>query len=381
MRGVPWLLAALAVAGCTVDDATGPAEELSHASDSIVNGEEALGDPAVVALTIQNQTFCSATLITPSIVLTAAHCLPPHIPYAVSDIEVLFGTGPVVDELIPAHAAWSNPLWNDQNFDGDDVGLLQIKSIPAADPIPLNTTPVPNGSDVRLVGFGITGNGQTDSGTKREGIARVIGQSQFVLDLDRNPSVTCSGDSGGPTLLMNGSVAGIHSRSDCFFGSEDTRVDAYLTEIQTFIDSHPDPSCEADGLCATPCEGGDPDCPCAEDGQCTAACPDPNEDPDCMNACGPDGVCEADCPLVDPDCPTCGPDGQCLASCPADPDCAEPSCDPETECCDDECAEDGEPLEVEQGGCGCRVVGAAKLDTRAWLMLIAAVGLARRRRR
>jgi hypothetical protein len=347
-----------------------------------VNGELAADDPAVVALTVQGQVYCSAALITPSVVLTAAHCLPPHIGFGASDISVLFGTGIEVDRLVPAHDAWSNPGWHDQNF-ADDVGLLQMKGVAEVEPIPYNTVEVPDGTIVRMVGFGITGNGKTDSGVKRTGTGRILYQDDFVYEIDSEPAITCSGDSGGPTLVSDGSterVAGIHSRSDCAFSAADTRVDAYVSDIQSFLQSHPDPSCELDGLCAAPCDGADPDCPCADDGECTSACPDPEQDPDCMNACGPDGVCEESCGLPDPDCPSCGPDGHCVAECPADPDCGE-ACDPMTECCDDDCEEPSEePPAVEQG---CAVHGSSTGDRNlgAWIALAGAWFLARRRRR
>lgn len=350
------------------------------ASPLIVNGQLALGDPAVVALTTQGQVFCTATLITPSIVLSASHCLPPNIPYPVSEIAVLFGSGPTVDELIPAHSAWAHPAWN-ENALYDDIGLLQMKSIANATPIPLNTQAIPVGTDVRLVGFGVTGEDASDSGTKREGVGRIAQSDVYVFDIDADPSSTCYGDSGGPTLSMeDGSVAGVHSRGSCGFSSLDMRVDGYLSEIQTFIDEHPEPSCAADGLCAAPCEGGvDPDCPCAEDGECAAQCPDLTQDPDCAQVCGPDGMCTEDCAQPDPDCPSCAPDGHCVAGCVADPDCSKPACDPAVSCCDDDCndEEPDEPLSVDDG-CACRVAAPPRTKP-FWALGLIALAAARSR--
>lgn len=375
------VVVSLCLLGCSSGelDALG---EPPGASAQIVNGQLALGDPAVVGLTIQGQVFCTATLITPTIVLSASHCLPPNVPYPLDQIAVLFGSGPVIDELIPAHAAWAHPAWNDDAI-YDDIGLLQMKAIAPTTPIPLNTQPIPNGTDVRLLGFGVTGENESDAGTKREGVGRITNSDAFLFDIDADPSSTCYGDSGGPTLSMeNGSVAGIHSRGSCGFSSLDTRVDGYLDEIQTFIDDHPEPSCAADGLCAAPCDGDvDPDCPCAEDGQCAAECPDLTQDPDCAQVCGPDGMCTENCAQPDPDCPNCGPDGHCVAGCIADPDCSAPECDPATTCCDDDCNEElSEPLVVDDG-CACRAVAARTTAEPHWAAWLIALGAWRRRRR
>jgi hypothetical protein len=368
---------AVFLAGCALEGDE-RREAFDFADDEIVNGEPDSGDPAVVALTVQGQVFCTATLITPSVVLTAAHCLPPHTGFATQQISVRFGDGVAAGgELIGAHDSWAHPAWND-NALYDDIGLLQMKSVAPVSPIARNAVPLGGGEPVRLVGFGVTSEMGTDSGVKRMGSATVESTDAFILELTPSPSSTCYGDSGGPTLSGTGAtevIAGVHSRGSCGFSSIEMRVDAYAADIDAFLDAHPDPTCEDDGLCAAACAAGpDPDCPCATDGYCTAACPDGRLDEDCGIACGPNGTCVESCSIPDPDCPRCEADGQCVESCPADPDC--------DACPDGECgggnADDGDAT-VDQG-CGCRVAPAT--GARGWLVLglaLTAAGRCRRR--
>jgi hypothetical protein len=370
MRSALLPVVAAALVACGPEDGEA-LDDVGVASDDIVNGENDTADPGVVALTVQGQVFCSATLITPSVVLTAAHCLPPHVPFATQQIAVRFGDGATAGETIGAHDSWSHPSWNDSAL-YDDIGLLQMKSASTVAPIARNTVPLPVGTLVRLVGFGVTSETGSDSGIKRMGSATVQSFDTYVLDLSPSPSSTCYGDSGGPTLSGSGpseTIAGVHSRGSCGFESIDMRVDSYSVEIDQFLASHPDPGCGGDGLCALGCEAGpDPDCPCETDGHCTAACPDGNLDEDCALECGPNGSCNESCAIPDPDCPNCDADGQCVSACADDPDCD--ACDPALECCDDECA-DGDPVAVDQG-CGCRVgARSGRGGSAQWLVALA----------
>jgi len=88
---------------------------LGNTQDGIVNGSVNNGDPAVVALTVWNQAFCSGTLITPTVVLTAAHCLPPNLNdvgiYDYTDISVFFGTYVGNGESRAVVNGWTDLAW------------------------------------------------------------------------------------------------------------------------------------------------------------------------------------------------------------------------------------------------------------------------------
>ncbi len=317
-------LLGLLLMGCGPDDESYPAVE--QTAQDIVNGTVDSGDPAVVALTVWGQAFCSATLITPTVVLTAAHCLPPNIPEiasAYTDIEVFFGTQTGNGTFVEVVDGWTNLAWSEQAT-YDDIGLVRLASAGPATPLTTNTANVSQGQAVRIIGFGVTSESASDSGTKREGTGYVQDLDGYAMILGSSPSATCFGDSGGPTLanLGNGEVMiGVHSRSDCQTGYIEMRVDAYMADINAFIGQGP--TCSQDGQCAPGCPEPDPDCPCAADGHCTAACPTPADDPDCGPDCSGDGQCNPECGTTDPDCAGAGcvADNYCNPACIDDPDC------------------------------------------------------------
>ncbi len=327
MRLAPWLLlpSLSALASCTVERAT-PSERDASLGDPIVAGQTDAGHPASVALTVNGQPFCSGTLVTPTVVVTASHCIYPGIGVdPPTSIEVFFGT--YVGQggtLIPVVEGKYNPSWNINNANADeDVAVLRLASAAPVAPVPMAKAP-PAGSMVTLVGFGITSANGTGAGTKRMAEAAIesVQQKTFVMQI--NPQGTCNGDSGGTALFDDGTgekLVGIHTRSDCTTAMLDERVDVHVADfIQPFIDEAA--TCGKDLGCAKGCPAPDPDCPCAADGFCTAACADPATDPDCDPRCGADGTCVTDCPLPDPDCPVCVADGTCNPLCASDPDCA-----------------------------------------------------------
>lgn len=358
VRGAVALAGALVAlgAGCQLAE-----PELGSRQGAIVNGAPTTGDAAVVALVHRGQSFCTGTLVGRRTVVTAAHCLPPHIDLRLDDIEVFFGsrlgesggfTMPVVDGL-------AHPSWSPERVAGD-IGLLALAHDAPAEPVAMAYDDLSilsvAGDPVRLVGFGITARDGAGGGTKREGMAMVEAIDASSLYLDPGPASTCNGDSGGPLFLQQGGAwvfAGIHSRSDCDRQQIAERLDVHVMDfVQPFTEEHEGAgSCAADGYCALGCEDADPDCPCAEDGLCTEACTMPELDRDCSAACATDGVCDESCE-VDADC---GCDGD--------------ACEPAA-CTDDDC----DPAGL-AGGCAAAGAGGG-----GWLVLLAAFGLLRRPR-
>jgi secreted trypsin-like serine protease len=223
---------------------------------AIVHGDAA-SDPAVVALVHDDRAFCTGTLISRRVVVTAAHCVPPNLDTPVDEIEVFFGER--VDQpgarvgvaTALAHAGWS------ADSVPNDIGLVAlVEDAPAAPARMGGALDAHDGDQVRLVGFGRSVAEAHDSGVKREGTALVEDVDQHTIYLEASPSLTCNGDSGGPLFVAEGIgpvLAGIHSRSDCETVSLNERLDVHLAFVHPFVAEHDGPECAPDGSCNEDC--------------------------------------------------------------------------------------------------------------------------------
>jgi Trypsin len=249
---------------------------------------------AVVALAWGSgpDNFCSGTLITPDVVLTAAHCVDK---VSVTLLEVFFGND--VDQPGERRGAVEiahHPLWDSENlYHGYDLGLVRLASPAPADATPiahlpagLGLTATDESTALEFVGFGRT---ETNtSGLKLTAMAIIggicdgpdpcpylgtmVAPGAFGYPMDEGGP--CKGDSGGPAFLWrNGQeyVAGVTSYGDelCVYFGASIRPDSHAAWIEAFIAGVGED-------CATP---GD------EDADTLADCADP--DCDDHPACGP----------------------------------------------------------------------------------------------
>ncbi|MBS1153718.1 MAG: putative trypsin precursor [Myxococcaceae bacterium] len=330
------------------------------ASQAIVGGSadttERFG--SVFVLKIQRtggqQNGCTATLITPRTLLTAAHCLP-------SDVAKVFVThvtpAPASSPSFVESTDWRrHPSWSSGSPASFDVGVVLLPAASALTPVPYARSDLATliGKPLTAVGYGLTQPGATDNGTRRfvDLTFRNVTAAHVVLGNAVDKGI-CFGDSGGPSLhtFPDGitRVVGIHSytqpSSSCTDGL-DTRVDLFGAFIRTWLtDKEGGASCAEDGLCKQGCAPvADPDCVCVADGVCSGACANLLSDPDCPADCLMNGVCaNFACPKPDPDCVAelsacttasqcasrlCTPDPQrspeqyCTASCSSGGSCA-----------------------------------------------------------
>ncbi len=241
---------------------------------------------AVVALTwgSGSSNFCSGTLITPTVVLTAAHCVDNISPTL---LEVFFGNN--VDqpgERRDAVEVTYHPLLDTENLaHGYDLGLVRLASPAPADATPiahlpagLGLTQTDESTALEFVGFGRTEN--DTSGIKLTAMAvlakvcdgpdpclwsgAAVAHGAFGYPMaDGGP---CKGDSGGPAFLWrNGReyVAGVTSYGDefCEYYGVSTRPDSYAAWIDAFIaDVGEDCAAPGDEDADTLADCADPDC-------------------------------------------------------------------------------------------------------------------------
>ena len=285
------IAAILCLAGCSK-----PAEDLQVGHRPIMGGEPDT-NPAhmtTVALTIRGDAtrfYCSGTLITDTVILTAAHCL----------------TGMEVDEF---KVFFGDSVWNtgDFRFLADMVGypgynsgaiLNDIALLFMDSPAPEGITPIPYlpaelgltqaDEDVTVVDF--SGFGRDEFGgygikLHTEDVIEVVCDgpdrcAEYVNPLtfgyDQQPGGPCSGDSGGPAYVMRDNVeyvAGVTSYGDmqCTRFGASTTADRFADWIDSYLIAEDcvngidddfdamtdcgDPECQGDPACPEDCDNG-----------------------------------------------------------------------------------------------------------------------------
>ncbi|HEX4517667.1 MAG TPA: trypsin-like serine protease [Polyangiaceae bacterium] len=228
---------------------------LGTSSSAIVNGATDTTDTSVVALHIassngpQDDALCSGTVVSPHVVMTAAHCLSPDVVGPVDHVDIFLGDDPfdpqeANDTSLFITAASTS---YDPDFSKDaathDIAVIVSPTPLALTPIALNHDGLGSGdinTPVHVVGFGESdGNDPSTAGPRRSADTVIFGVDDEHIRL---VNVICEGDSGGPSIITkNGNtvVAGVHSFTttpNCTSDGDDTRVDKYASFVDDAID-------------------------------------------------------------------------------------------------------------------------------------------------
>jgi uncharacterized protein (TIGR03382 family) len=246
----PALATAALLLGCAAPEAA------QEAASPILGGAVDSGDPAVVMLVsipADQSTFetCTATLVAPDVLLTAAHCVDPST-HAGATFGAFLGpdasayptAATLAAQLAEVSEVHAHPDYDTVAPFHADLGVALLAAPLAVTPVPFRRAPL--GADLvgkaaRIVGYGQTKYGDLNE-IKHEAITVVASvEADDTIVVGDGTRRSCVGDSGGPALVkMDGveTIVGIDSYTDlagCLEPAHYRRPDQYLAFLDTYV--------------------------------------------------------------------------------------------------------------------------------------------------
>lgn len=290
MRAIGGMSLFVLMLGCAQSAPPSPVPEEGDSS-AVIGGSADADDPSVVAVYGQQPGarsgfLCTGSVIAPTVILTAAHCVSPLETGEGAEFTVI--TGPNIDksnaQKLTVSAVHANPLWSPDNLEnGHDQGIVVLSQPTSLRSLPINRRKLASslvGRAVRIVGYGLDdGSRQTGAGTKRQALTSLGTIFSNLILVGNSRHGTCNGDSGGPAFMNIDGVETIvgttsYGNADCTDGGFDARVDADLAFIDQYLPSDCRPSCDGRGCGSDGCGGSCGSCAdgdvCSAGGQCLA---------------------------------------------------------------------------------------------------------------
>jgi Trypsin len=158
--------------------------------------------------------FCSALVLSPRVLLTAAHCLRP-----LRDMAVHYRDSAGAPVIIPVDAAFSHPLYRADAIKArvESIDLALIRTARPLESRFAGATigeggPPPIGASAIVSGFGAAREGEWSSGGELRSVTLAVREpASTVLIWAADPTGrvagACNGDSGAPIWSADGSAA------------------------------------------------------------------------------------------------------------------------------------------------------------------------------
>lgn len=241
-------------------------EGFSTEEHAIIGGERSMGNAATIMLVGYPPDrsiihTCTAVMISPTVALTAAHCIdaPTHPNYSygifpgddASPYPFLVDLEP---HLLPVASVHPHAEYDDQLPFYADIGVVVLQNALPVAPLQIRRQIADQslvGVPALIIGYGQTTYMQNNS-TRYEAMTNVSAIENDTLVIGDAAKRSCLGDSGGPAIVNN-QVVGIDSYgpTGCGGPAHYRRVDYFLPFIDQYVpppagsDAGPQPGTDA----------------------------------------------------------------------------------------------------------------------------------------